>query len=114
MIIRKRFKLFKKLTKRDDLPFKTLEYKTELFKFTKLNSVSILKEKQKLLLAGDTIQSLDLHKNTPIHIKTFQFNEGQLNVCVNNKGKEIIIEYFLNISMYFLKLLSYQKIRYRE
>jgi hypothetical protein len=44
-----------------------------------------------LLLAGETIQSLDLHSNTPIHIQTFQFNEGQLNVCVNNKGKEIII-----------------------
>jgi hypothetical protein len=42
MILRKRFKLFKKLTKRDDLPFKTLEEQTELFEFDKINSISIL------------------------------------------------------------------------
>jgi hypothetical protein len=89
--LKDRFKLIKKIKKRKNLPFKTLESKTELFEFDKITSISILKEKKKLLLAGKTIQSLDLHSNTPIHIKTFQFNEGQLNVCVNNKGKEIII-----------------------
>jgi hypothetical protein len=91
MILKDRFNLIKKIKKRKDLPFKTLEKKIELFEFDKITSISILKEKKKLLLAGDTIQSLDLHSNTPKHIKTFQFNEGQLNVCVNNKHKEIII-----------------------
>jgi hypothetical protein len=91
MILKDRFNLIKKIKKRKDLPFKTLEKQTKLFKFTKLNSISILKEKKKLLLAGDTIQSLDLHSNTPIHIQTFQFNEGQLYACVNNKHEEIIV-----------------------
>ncbi len=90
-ILKVRFKLIKKIKKRKVLPFKTLEKKTELFKFDKITSILILKEKNKLLLAGDTIQSLDLLSNTPIHIQTFQFNEGRLNVFVNNKDKEIII-----------------------
>jgi hypothetical protein len=91
MILKDRFNLIKKIKKRKDLPFKTLEEQIELFKFDEINSISILKEKKKLLLAGDTIQSLDLHSNTPIHIQTFRFNEGQLYACVNNKHKEIII-----------------------
>jgi hypothetical protein len=91
MILKDRFKLIKKIKKRKDLPFKTLEEQIELFKFDKITSILILKEKKKLLLAGDTIQSLDLHSNTPIHIQTFRSNEGQLNACVNNKDKEIII-----------------------
>ncbi len=91
MILRKRFKLFKKLKERNNLPFKSLEKTTKLFEFNELSSISILKEKKKLLLAGDTIQVLDLHSNTLEPMQTFQFNEGQLNVCVNNKDKEIII-----------------------
>ena len=70
MILKYRFKLIKNIKKRKNLPFKTLEKKTELFECDKLNSVSILKEKKKLLLAGDTIQSLDLHRNTPINIQS--------------------------------------------
>jgi len=107
MILKDRFNLIKKIKKRKDLPFKTLEEQIELFKFDEINSISILKEKKKLLLAGDTIQSLDLHSNTPIHIQTFQFNEGQLNVCVNNKDKEIII---LNKRVFFKYNFKFGKI----
>jgi hypothetical protein len=110
-ILKDRFKLIKKIKKRKVLPFKTLEEQIELFKFTKLNSISILKEKKKLLLAGDTIQSLDLHSNTPKHIKTFQFNEGQLNVCVNNKGKEIIILNNRVFSKYFYVFSKFEKLQ---
>jgi hypothetical protein len=70
MILKDKFNLTKKIKKRKDLPFKTLEEQIELFKFDEINSISILKEKKKLLLAGDTIQSLDLHRNTPINIQS--------------------------------------------
>jgi hypothetical protein len=63
MILKDRFKLIKKIMKRKILPFKTLEEQNELFEFTKVDSISILKEKKKLLLAGDKIQSYDLHSN---------------------------------------------------
>jgi hypothetical protein len=111
MILKDRFNLIKKIKKRKDLPFKTLEEQIELFKFDEINSISILKEKKKLLLAGDTIQSLDLHRNTPIHIQTFQFNEGQLNVCVNNKGKEIIILNNRVFSKYFYVFSKFEKLQ---
>jgi len=110
-ILKDRFKLIKKIKKRKVLPFKTLEEQIELFKFDEINSISILKEKKKLLLAGDTIQSLDLHRNTPIHIQTFQFNEGQLNVCVNNKGKEIIILNNRVFSKYFYVFSKFEKLQ---
>jgi hypothetical protein len=89
--LKNKFKLIKKLKKRKDLPFKTLEYKTELFEFIKIESISILKEKNQLILTGNKIQSYDLHKNTQKAIQTLQFNEGQLNACVNNKDEEIIV-----------------------
>jgi hypothetical protein len=110
MILKDRFNLIKKIKKRKDLPFKTLEKKIELFEFDKIESISILKEKNQLILAGDTIQSLDLHSNTPIHIQTFQFNEGQLNVCVNNKDKEIIILNNRVFSKYFYVFSKFVKL----
>ena len=110
MILKDRFNLIKKIKKQKDLPFKTLEEQTKLFKFTALNSVSILKEEKKLLLAGDTIQSLDLHSNTPINIQTFQFNSGQLNVFVNNKDKEIIILNNRVFSKYFYVFSNFVKL----
>jgi hypothetical protein len=114
MILKDKFNLIKKIKKRKNLPFKALENKTELFKFDKINSVSILKEKKKLLLAGDTIQSLDLHSNTPIHIQTIQLNEGQLNVCVNNKGKEIIILNNRVFSKYYYVFSEFVKLSISE
>jgi hypothetical protein len=107
MILKDKFKLIKKLKNQEDLLFKTLDQKTELFKFNIINSISILKEKMKLLLAGDTIQSLDLHSNTLEPMQTFQFNEGQLNVCVNKKDKEIII---LNKRVFFKYNFKFGKI----
>jgi hypothetical protein len=110
MILKVRFKLIKKIKKRKVLPFKTLEEQIELFEFDKITSISILKEEKKLLLAGDTIQSLDLQSNTPIHIKTFQFNEGQLYACVNNKHKEIIILNNRVFSKYFYLFSKFEKL----
>jgi hypothetical protein len=92
MILKDRFKLIEKIKKRQDLPFETLVEQRELFKFTKLNSISILKEKNKLILAGDIIQSYDLHKNTPEGIQSYEFNEGHFSASGNNKEKAIIRE----------------------
>jgi hypothetical protein len=114
MILKYRFKLIKNIKKRKNLPFKTLEKKTELFECDKLNSVSILKEKKKLLLAGDTIQSLDLDKNTFEDIQSHRFNEGQLNVCVNNKDKEIIILNNKVFSKYFYVFSKFVKLSISE
>ena len=78
--------------KRKDLPIKILEQKEKLFRFAKIKSISILKEKNNLILAvRDTIQSYDLQENTLKVIQSHEFNECQLNACVNNKDKEIII-----------------------
>jgi hypothetical protein len=88
MILKDRFKIINKIKKRKDLPFKTLELRTELFEFTNINSISILKEDSKLILTGDHFQSYSLLDNT---IGTFELVEDQLSTCVNNKEKEIII-----------------------
>jgi hypothetical protein len=50
MILKDSFKLIKKITKRKNLPFKTLQNKTKLFNIFKINSISILKEKKQLIL----------------------------------------------------------------
>jgi hypothetical protein len=91
IILKDRFKLIKEIKKRKDLPFKTLGNETKLFIFSKINSISILKEKNKLILAGDKIKSYNLEGEKLEAIETPKFNEGQLNACVNNKDKEIII-----------------------
>jgi hypothetical protein len=110
LILKDRFKLIKNIKKRKNLPFKTLEKKTELFEFDRINSISILKGKKELLLAGDTIQSLDLDKNTLEDIQSHRFNEGQLNVCVNNKHKEIIILNNNIFSKYFYVFSKFVKL----
>jgi hypothetical protein len=92
MILKDKFKLIKKIKKQKNLPFQILEEnKPKLYQSKKIKSISILKENNKLLLAGDKIQYYDLNENTLVPLKSHEFNEGQLNVCVNNKGKEIII-----------------------
>jgi hypothetical protein len=91
LVLKYRFKLIKKFKFRKYLPFETLENKTKLFEFNIINSISILKDKKKLILVGDKIQSYDLHENTLKDIQSHEFNEGQFNACVNNKDKEIII-----------------------
>jgi hypothetical protein len=62
-ILKDRFKLIKNIKKRKSLPFKRLKPKKELFKFTKLDSISILKETMQLILAGDKIEFSDDHIN---------------------------------------------------
>jgi hypothetical protein len=79
LVLKYRFKLIKKFKFRKYLPFETLENKTKLFEFNIINSISILKDKKKLILVGDKIQSYDLHENT---LK---------DIIKNNKDKEIII-----------------------
>ena len=74
-----KYRLIKKFKFRKYLPFETLENKTKLFEFNIINSISILKDKKKLILVGDKIQSYDLHENT---LK---------DIIKNNKDKEIII-----------------------
>jgi hypothetical protein len=91
MVLKDKFKLINTIKERKDLPFKNLQEQRDLVKFTKLNSILILKEEKKLLLVGDKIQSYDLDGKILEDIQLFQFNEGQLNACVNNKDKEIII-----------------------
>jgi hypothetical protein len=91
MILKDSFKLIKKITKRKNLPFKTLQNKTELFNIFKINSISILKEKKQLILLYYKIRCYFLNGNTLETILSHESNEGQLNACVNNKDKEIII-----------------------
>jgi hypothetical protein len=55
IILKDRFKLIKKIKERKNIPFKAFENKKELFKFSEIDSISILKEKKKLLLSGDKI-----------------------------------------------------------
>jgi hypothetical protein len=88
IILKDRFKLIKKTKKQKHFRFKTLVNKKELFNIFRVNSIAILKEKKKFLLAGDKIQFYDLQDNTQ---QSYEFDKGQLYVCVNNKDKEIII-----------------------
>jgi hypothetical protein len=56
---------------------------------------------------GDKIQSFDLAGENPEAIQLFVINEGQLNACVNNKDKEIIIlnkNVFSRYNFDFLKI----------
>jgi hypothetical protein len=81
MILKDKFKLIKKIKKQKNLPFQILEEnKTKLYQSKKIKSISILKENNKLLLAGDKIQYYDLNENTLVPLKSHEFNEGQLNV----------------------------------
>ena len=107
MKLKNKFKLIKKIKKRQGLPFGTVENKTKLFKFTNINSLSILKEeeKEKFISTGDQIQSFNLDLSLfirllgvniesilPIKIlNKFKFNEGQLLACVDSTAKEIIV-----------------------
>ena len=118
MILNDKFKLIKKIKRRKDLPFKTLENETKLFEFNELNSISILKEDQKLILAGDIIQSYNTNFfNSIQNIQIFEFKNGQINACVNNKDKEIIIlnnrvfsKYFYVFSKYFYVFSKFVKL----
>ena len=89
MKLKNKFKLIKKIKKRQDLPFGTVENKTELFKFTKINSFSILKEeeKDKLILTGDQIQSFNLDLMS-LFIRLLGVNiESILPIKILNKYK---------------------------
>ena len=70
--LKNKFKLIKKIKKRQDLPFRTLENKTELFKFTIINSFSILKE--------------EIQNN-----KLIKISKDSLLACVDSEAKEIIV-----------------------
>ena len=72
MILKDSFKLIKKITKRKNLPFKTLQNKTKLFNIFKINSISILKEKNQLILLYYKIRCYCLNGNT---LKTIQSHE---------------------------------------
>ena len=112
MKLKDKFKLIKKIKRRKDLPFKTLENETKLFEFNELNSISILKEDQKLILAGDIIQSYNTNFfNSIQNIQIFEFKNGQINACVNNKDKEIIILNNRVFSKYFYVFSKFEKLQ---
>jgi hypothetical protein len=90
MIIKNKFKLIKKIKKQNDLPFKTLQNKTKLFEFNKLNSISLLVEEKQLISTGDKVQSYNVNTNSLEALQALEFNDGQSNACVNNQDKEII------------------------
>jgi hypothetical protein len=83
IILKDRFNLIDNIKERKDFPFKTLQEQKELFEVSELNSISIL--------LGDKIQSNALNGEYLEAFQLLEFNEGKLNVCVNNKGNEIII-----------------------
>ncbi len=83
IILKDRFNLIDNIKERKEFPFKILQEEKELFEVSELNSISIL--------VGDKIQSNALDGENLEAIQLLEFNEGHLNVCVNNKGNEIII-----------------------
>jgi hypothetical protein len=112
--LKDRFKLKNDINKRKNLPFKTLESKTELFEFTKIDSILILKEKNKLIVVGDKIQSYNTNFfNSTQNIQIFEFKNGQINACVNNKDEAIVREN-IRIREYVLHSVTLEAIRSYE
>jgi hypothetical protein len=72
-----------------------------------INSISLLLEEKELILTGDKVLSYNLNTNTLEAIQALEFNDGQLNACVNNQDKEII---FLNNNVFSKYNFAFDKI----